>query len=106
MSLSHYLLVTASAIYQVLSLAARALGAVAGCLGKHQPSVHVLVVLPLISLMRDQVTKLCLCGLQAMVIWIDQVNKEELLACQFTHIFAGPEAVLQGEKWRSIHVYF
>lgn len=81
-------------------MAAQAHGAVAGRLSRRQPSV--LVISPLISLMHAQVTNLRRCGLQAVVIGIDQVSKEELLACQFTHIFASPEAVLQGEKWRSV----
>lgn len=67
-----------SAIYQVLPLAAQAHGAVAGRLSRRQPSV--LVISPLISLMHAQVTNLRRCGLQAVVIGIDQVSKEELLA--------------------------
>lgn len=60
----------------------------------------VLIISPLVSLMRDQVTKLRRRGIQTALVGED--SPADVRSCRFTHVFSSPEAILQGDTWRSV----
>ena len=71
----------------------------------HQHDVHpgVIVVSPLVSLMNDQISKLKTVGIRAVHLTKQFCDADDSsLTEEVSHIFASPEALLQGDSWNGL----
>lgn len=66
------------------------------------PSVTIIAVTALVSIMKEQTRRLCKLGFKATYIGHDPMEDDAINEEIFKFIFASPEALVGDKKWRDV----